>query len=74
MTYRMNHYQYNKLRQSLTHDEIIDYVNDNLGLINIKQKSIVAEDVRTGEKQSIKVDPIRIINEVSVYQANWEVK
>jgi hypothetical protein len=56
----------------MKHEEVIDMVNEQNRLVNVKQKSIVAEDTYTGEKQiinfaSIGIQPMRIITDVITY-------
>ena len=70
MIYRMKREQYNVL--NMKHEEVIDMVNEQNRLVNVKQKSIVAEDTYTGEKQiinfaSIGIQPMRIITDVITY-------
>lgn len=70
MIYRMKKEQYDSL--NMTHEKIIDHVNDRMGLLNNKQKSIIVEDSHLGVTQvinfeSIGIPPMRMITDVIVY-------
>ena len=65
MIYKMKKLMYDALRrESRNHDEVIDYVNDMLGLVNKKEQSIVAEDLVSGSKTPIHLERIRAITNI----------
>lgn len=72
MTYRMNSRRYEQLRANMSHSGIVDMLNGDMRQMNIKQKGIIAEDSKTGEKQdihfeSIGLKPMQVITDVAVY-------
>ena len=73
MVYRMPEKQYNSLKnQKMTHEDIINYVNNMMGFVHIEQSYIDAVDRETNDSKRISLDALgistmRIIEDVIVF-------